>query len=351
MILPIVNKIILLLGCLTITSLAQKGQPMVYTAEISEISGSDSGISGVVSVFVPPEDEFFGYVGYGGFLQNAPRNLEASKCASNNGCGVHIHNGMSCRDSDRQGGHYFLQSTLKDPWAQERYSSDSMGSATFSSIVYIGTNIVDGLPFVVHDENGSRIGCGILEPAHPLDLMTSTIYPLAGSKVHGEVHMNKMAVNSAMKAVGAICYYGVGFGLEPNLLSFHKSSAISTGSEYGLNCTAPNGCGIHIHSGSSCETTTDQGGHYYNSVDINVDPWAKLGYTSTNEEGTTQFMHCVKTGEKDYTRKVFVIHANDGSRVACGKLHGDTGFTRPIPILLIVIIIFALPFLILTLNR
>jgi hypothetical protein len=45
------------------------------------------------------------------------------------------------------------------------------------------------------------------------------------------------------------------------------------------NCTATNGCGVHIHSGLGCEDKDAQGGHFYNDT-IKVDPWLVERYTS-----------------------------------------------------------------------
>ena len=126
-----------------------------------------------------------------------------------------------------------------------------------------------------------------------------------------------MSVERRSSENDQICFYGMGFGLEPNLFSmYHPNPEMNIG----LDCSAKNGCGTHIHSGSSCESTIEQGGHFYDQFKMRVDPWAEVGYYSTNENGSTQFMHCLKTGEKDYQEKVFVIHNNAGARVACGNL-------------------------------
>ena len=137
-------KFSFLLFCLSTICQATDDQTAVYEAIISEIPGSASRISGTVSVFVPNKKEFQGYIGYGGFLKNAPANLDANDCSATNGCGVHIHSGMSCATAEAQGGHYYTDEEISDPWLEEKFSSDSKGSASFSSLVYIGTDCLHG---------------------------------------------------------------------------------------------------------------------------------------------------------------------------------------------------------------
>jgi hypothetical protein len=70
------------------------------------------------------------------------------QCTAKNGCGVHIHAGFGCEDSDAQGGHYYEDPITTDPWVEARYSSDTDGKASFSGIVDIGTDDVEGRAFV-----------------------------------------------------------------------------------------------------------------------------------------------------------------------------------------------------------
>merc|ERR1712018_136335 len=43
--------------------------------------------------------------------------------------------------------------------------------------------------------------------------------------------------------------------------------------------SAPNSCGVHVHSGTSCEIAADVGGHYYDE-DGRDDPWGPISYFS-----------------------------------------------------------------------
>jgi len=113
-----------------------------------------------------------------------------------------------------------------------------------------------------------------------------------------------------------VCFVGSGFDLEPDLLSVNGGG--------GTNCTAGNGCGVHIHSGMGCEDKEAQGGHWYNADELDADPWKVVGYLSTTSEGYAQFATCVSTGfdlasDPDMlVGHAFIVHADDGSRVSCG---------------------------------
>jgi hypothetical protein len=115
-----------------------------YKAVVTEIPGTDSGVFGTVVVFAGGQK----ITGYGGFVEGLQAKLVAADCTATNGCGVHIHNGFSCENPTDQGGHYFVDPVLEDPWVEERYSSDLEGKATFSGLVDIGTDDLEGRAFV-----------------------------------------------------------------------------------------------------------------------------------------------------------------------------------------------------------
>jgi hypothetical protein len=71
------------------------------------------------------------------------------QCTATNGCGVHIHTGFDCEDAAAQGGHYFEDPVMADPWVEARYSSAADGKASFSGVVDIGaTDALDGRAFL-----------------------------------------------------------------------------------------------------------------------------------------------------------------------------------------------------------
>lgn len=82
-------------------------------------------------------------------------------------------------------------------------------------------------------------------------------------------------------------------------------------------------CGIHIHEGVSCETHEQVKGHGWNSVFV-VDLWTTEGGATynTGEDGISKGyfqMYNAFNWYENYHHAV-VIHAQDGSRLACGVL-------------------------------
>jgi hypothetical protein len=122
----------------------------VYRAEITEIPGTDSDVTGFAYVFASRErDNGSGTIGYAGQAMGLEPDLFAPTCTAVNGCGVHVHAGFSCQDAESQGGHYFESPVEDDPWVDDRYSSNSQGQAKFSGIVDIGnTNELAGRAFI-----------------------------------------------------------------------------------------------------------------------------------------------------------------------------------------------------------
>ena len=68
------------------------------------------------------------------------------------------------------------------------------------------------------------------------------------------------------------------------------------------------------------------GGHWYDAAALDVDPWALVGYESTDAVGYAQFASCVRTGfdlsadPAALVGRAFIVHSNDGRRVSCGLI-------------------------------
>jgi len=271
--------------CLVATSHAAT---KVYMAKITAIPGTDSKVLGSVVVFTPEGDTGAAdyAVSYGGFLENTPANCKE--------CGVHIHTGMSCKDAAAQGNHLFVDPVLIDPWNNDMvYNSDKNGNAVFSGMAIMGTGKVDGHAFVVHNADGGRIACGLLEEVSTSDFLSSNLKEIGSSGAAGFVTAYQIDESQQ------ICFHGTGTGL----------------------VVADNFGGAHIHSGVSCASTTTQEGHYYDKT-LKVDPWLTVGYKKTDSEGNAEFVACVEPGVVDYPGKAFVVHNGDatGTRAACGVL-------------------------------
>jgi Cu/Zn superoxide dismutase len=149
------------------------------------------------------------------------------------------------------------------------------------------------------------VACGILQETTRNVLNTETI-PLGDSMVTSEI-----TAITGVKEAGEVCFFGTANALERELVSF-KADPVGT------DCTAGNGCGLHVHSGISCTNSTTQGGHFYSTAS---DPWTTTGYLTTDADGSSgMFFDCVSTGESDMEGHAFVVHADNGSRVSCGLL-------------------------------
>lgn len=78
-----------------------------------------------------------------------------------NACGIHIHEGKTCDDADRVGGHFFDSSIESDPWASKVYST-RLHSAAGLFPTKIGSDDIGGRALVVHDQTGARVACGLI---------------------------------------------------------------------------------------------------------------------------------------------------------------------------------------------
>lgn len=84
-------------------------------------------------------------------------------------------------------------------------------------------------------------------------------------------------------------------------------AGVASGVEASLeaaSCTATNGCGAHIHSGTSCADTSSQGGHYYETP-VLTDPWIDERYTS-DTSGEATYGAVVQLGTNDLQGRAFV---------------------------------------------
>lgn len=231
-------------------------------------------------------------------------NMEASlsgSCTAKNCRGVHMHSGTSCTDSTTQGGHLYSGST--DPWTNIRYTStDAKGVATF----YIGINnfgdAIAGKVFVIHKNDGGRVACGVVTE------QTSNV-----------ANANFKPIKPSDKYAGLVYTYMSGTMLYGAGLAMGMTANVS----YAKDCTATNGCGAHVHSGTACTDATSQGGHYYGGS-VTADPWTMIGYRNTDTSGSASFMFMLDVGVSSVAGKPFVLHQTDGSRVACGVLKAPT---------------------------
>ena len=180
--------------------------------------------------------------------------------------GIHIHSGVTCSDANEVGGHYYDEQywAETDPWnLPVTYSSDSNGVSTIDipmdGFSLTGEYPVAGRVIVVHDANGEKIGCGVIESTSGEVIQLANYPGLSSSNDPYNVSGTLLVSDSSL---GGINITGTIGGLQPD----------ATG-------------GIHVHAGYSCSDDIyndnfgdSVGNHYFEG--LASDPWIGTTYTS-----------------------------------------------------------------------
>jgi len=249
--------------------------------------------------------------------------------------GIHIHSGDSCDDAADVGGHYFDSSAdcdAPDPWFSvygATWTSDAAGLAKHENIG--PTDALGGGPFtidgancpvtgrtcVVHDSTGTRVACAVLSPPPSSPVLTATLSNYPGYTPSGGDPVVTGTCKVEIDSEGDFIFSGTLSGLE--------SGAIG---------------GFHIHEGTTCATA---GGHYYNNGgDCDAaDPWftqygAVWSTTITEDSDTPENVnpaskvpgqtggpYTVNGATCPVIGRTCVVHASDGTRIACGVLEPE----------------------------
>lgn len=216
--------------------------------------------------------------------------------------GIHIHTGTTCDVADEVGGHYWHEKRVKvDPWTTT-YTSDALGAASGTVFVDAGLHAHDvyNHAVVVHDEDGTRVACGLIEMSTGLD-----VYP----DYAGGLDVSGMAKTSDV----------VGLDLDYNL---RTSETMVSG-------------GLHIHTGTTCDDAALVGGHYWDAADIADDPWSTFYESGSKGRSKDHFHVYAGLDLEDVKGHAVVLHASDGARIACGVLKGKgssaVAHLRPYP--------------------
>merc|ERR1712242_41282 len=167
------------------------------------------------------------------------------------------------------------------------------------------------------NNNGDRVACAELrhEKLSQDEVMTHDAefvkYPGSDTTlvVKGQVNIHQLENN------GQVLTYRLE-GLDPICLS-------------NFSVTAPNGCGLHIHAGTSCDTAA---GHHYDS-NLPHDPWQKIRDIAEDNagkgEGSTIGV-ITNLSPVDIYGRALVVHDSTGGRIACTLIQGtaqDPGTT------------------------
>ena len=203
------------------------------------------------------------------------------------------------------------------------------GYGAFASCVRTGfddlasnPDLLLGRAFIIHSEDASRVSCGLIENAasnFEATILTTELVPIPGTtSTSAPVGTVSVLANLDDRAADGVCYLGYATSLQPNVESF----LLNSGSD---QCSVKNGCGAHIHSGTGCENTDVQGGHYFDESDIVVDPWLLESYLETSSDGAAALVGCVITGDgaTEYDSRPFIVHGTFGGRLFCGLLEDE----------------------------
>lgn len=140
--------------------------------------------------------------------------------------------------------------------------------------------------------------------------------PLTDANVTSSSYLFVPKFDAESSPNDVVCFVGSSDSLPASIASVYGGG--------GADCTAANGCGVHVHAGTGCEDKEAQGGHWWNAEVLAEDPWKIIGYKQTSAEGYGQYAACVSTGfdlasdPELLVGQAFIVHAEDGSRASCG---------------------------------
>jgi len=228
-------------------------------------------------------------------------------------CGIHIHTGTTCDDASLVGGHYWDASKVDDLWTTEGgavYNSDAGGNVKDHFDLTNGYDGVgnDGHAVVIHASDGSRVACGVLSKSRK---SAKSCKSSKGTKALSTCLDTYPDYSGDINASGST----VTVKFDGDNLDF----------KYNLNGVEANcvDCGIHIHTGTTCDDASLVGGHYWDASKVD-DLWTTEGGAVYNSDaGGNVKDHFDLTNGYDGVGNdghAVVIHASDGSRVACGVL-------------------------------
>jgi len=246
-------------------------------------------------------------------------------------CSISVHAADSC---DGPFGESFYDSELTvDPWHEAlQYGANMVGQ---NIEVASGVDFADlfGKFVIVNDADGNPLACApLVEPPHVDTKLLKTeisVYPeyTGNFRVSGEVTLTDFERGSG-------------------IYNFLQYELDGTDSDCIVSGDAPNSCGVHVHSGTSCDVASDVGGHYY-VKDGRNDPWKPITYFSLGGRAHA-FTVPVETGftTSDLDGRAIVVHDYDGGRIGCGILrpHVFSSAWPGFPQLALMIVGFALVF-------
>ena len=172
-----------------------------------------------------------------------------------------------------------------------------------------------GHVMVVHASDGARIACGVLEP-------------VPGSYTSYADLLDVAAPYPAHKVGSLGAYPGHTGGAAAALRNLYfaylpdGTTRVSYNLDVGSGEASAKG-GLHVHAGTSCDDGA-VGGHYYQD-DWRADPWDTAWTSDAAGEASGSFTLDTGYGAGDNLGHAVVVHASDGTRIACGVLEDVAG--------------------------
>mmetsp|Transcript_79219 Transcript_79219/g.256802 ORF Transcript_79219/g.256802 Transcript_79219/m.256802 type:complete len:239 (-) Transcript_79219:453-1169(-) len=194
-------------------------------------------------------------------------------------------------------------------------------------VVKTGKTQVDnkGRAFVVHDVDGIRVACAILEEDSAKS-GTSPLYVESFSKYPG--HTGSMAVAGIAEITETVGNESVDLfsTFSSTVAQFLTFSLMGADKDCSANTVLDqaNACGIHVHVGN-CSVAADVAGHYYmdNLVTGTTDPWKNIIYTAASTGAVASSITVqipTKQTNANMKDRSVVVHDKTGTRIACGNI-------------------------------
>jgi|GEM_PF-621727 len=216
--------------------------------------------------------------------------------------GFHVHAGDSCEDAK---GH-LLAADGTDSWISTTYKLyEVVNDATVFVRADLHANTtkftldqVQGKPVVIHDSNGKRVACALIEkPVLPQSVQVTSVSKYPGYTGGVSVFVDE-TITFTGGPDGLVKLTGKLSGLIPGNLS-----------------------GIHIHEGSNC---SNAGGHYWRGSQS--DPWLVSKFTPDMLGQVSLDITIPRFDLSDTLGRVVVIHTS-ADKVACGVI-GESADTQ-----------------------